>query len=298
MNNLLSNFVTNKLNFLAPMETPPINFNFDQAQMIANDAQYRYTPDACLLSQYDHLPVFIYDRLMEGRDDHDLLMDYTRPNGPVGFTKDYFTTWRKNLGKLSFPIALPTRRFPNGPAWADLHRETCWFRDAPPALVKGIVEIISRERIYTLDRYYRNTLNFQRKKVLIQIPCRPKDKASSGNEYMMRLWCWMYIGISEHWEPQLDGGYFFSPVRIFKPRNELLSEYSFFEQPTGEVPKPDIPITTTKKWVPKSFPLMEGREVVGSGFEMVEMEVPLEPNPYKTNLDGASPVQRIINKEG
>lgn len=297
MNKLLPNFVTNRLNFLAPMETPPINFSFDQAQMAVNDAQYRYTPDACLLSQYDYLPVFIYDRLMEGRDDHDRIMDFIQPNGPIGFTRDYYTTWRKNLGKLSFPIALETKRKPNNPGWADLARETSWFKDAVPALVKGIVHILARERIYELDKHYRNTVNFQRKKVLIQIPCRPKEKASSGNEYMMRLWCWMYLGIPEHWEPQLDGGYFFSPVRIYKPKNELLSEYSFFEQPTGEVPKEEFPIRSITKWVPKSFNLFEGNRVVGSGFEMVETEVTVEDNPYRNQLDGASPVQRIINEE-
>ena len=296
MNKLLPNFVTNRLNFLAPMETPPINFSFDQAQMAVNDAQYRYTPDACLLSQYNYLPVFIYDRLMEGRDDHDLIMDHIQPAGPVGFTRDSFTCWRKNLGKLSFPIALETNRQANNPAWADLARETCWFKDAPPALVKGIVHILARERIYELDKHYRNTVNFQRKKVLIQIPCRPKEKASSGNEYMMRLWCWMYLGIQEHWEPQLDGGYFFSPVRIFKPKNELLSEYSFFEQPTGEVPKEEEPVKFTK-WTTMSFPLFEGNRVVGSGFEMVEVETPVEENPYRNQLDGASPVQRIINED-
>jgi hypothetical protein len=109
----------------------------------------------------------------------------------------------------------------------------------------------------------------------------------------------MYVGKPEHWEPLLDNGYFFSPVRIFDASHPLVREYSFFEQPTGEVPKEDVPITHIKKITQKSIPITDSNgRVVGNGFEHIEIDVPLEDNPYKSYIDGASPVQRIINEEG
>jgi hypothetical protein len=300
MTSLLTNFVANKLKFSDPMEIPPTNFNLDQAALAVFDAKYRYTPDASLLSQYDQLPIFIYDRLMEGRDDHDQIVDFISSSGVMGFTRDHFCTWRKNLGKLSFPIAIPTNERPDNPGWSDLVRETCWWKNASPALVRGVVHLIQRERIYELDKHYRNTVNYIRKKVKIQIPQTKSEHSGSVHKdkpYMLTMWCWMYVGKPEHWEPLLDNGYFFSPVRIFNTSHPLVKEYSFFEQPTGEVPKEDVPMTHIKKITQKPYPLIEGNRVVGSGFEHTEIEVPLEDNPYKSQIDGASPVQRIINEE-
>ena len=189
------------------------------------------------------------------------------------------------MGKLSFPIALDTDTQPLDLPWADLARETCWFKDSPPARIKGNVYTISTKAFFELDKHYRNGLYFDRRKVKVLIPYPPKKEISGTNPYMVGVWCWMYVGHSEHWEKQLDAGMFFKPVKIYPLQHTGLSDYSFFDVPTGEVPHEiDLP-TTVKKWVAQSFPLLEQNpitrkdEVVGSGFELVEKEVPLDPNP-------------------
>jgi hypothetical protein len=90
---------------------------------------------------------------------------------------------------------------------------------------------------------------------------------------------------------------FFSPVEI---EEHPLGHYSFFEIPSGEPPKPEKPPTqlvTRYKFIPILCP--DTKRLVGNGFETEQIEVPVEENPYKAAslLDGASPVQRTINKE-
>lgn len=289
---LLPNFIARRLDFEAPMEVPPTKFSFDQNNINQWKAKLQYTPDASLLSQNKMQHIFVYDRLMEKRDDFESIIEAVLPIASIGYTVHRFCNWRKNLGKLSFPIPLETRESPTNPPWADLARETSWFRDAPPAIVKGIVYSIDSDKFKELDKLYRNGLYFDRKKVKIQIPYIAQIE-NGGKEYLMKLWAWMYVGRKEHWEDQLDAGMFFTPVKINPPDLPSLSEYSFFDQPTGEPPTEE-PKVVIKRLTQKSFPLYEGKEVVGSGFEHVEIEVPSEPNPYKSQIDGASPVQRTI----
>jgi hypothetical protein len=295
---LLPNFMARRMAFEPILDIPPTKFTVDEKWVNKWRANTQYTPDAALLSRQEFQPIFVYDRHMEGRDDFaDICGDIHELPSPVGFSCETFCTWRKNLGKLSFPIALPApQQNHKHPLWADLARETCWFKDAPPALIKGIIYTINSSAFFSLDRHYRNGLHFTRKKIKIQIPCRYKEE-TGGNEYMLTQWAWAYIGRSEYWSDQLDAGMFFSPVRIFKPKNALLTEYSFFEQPTGEPPREEPPVVF-EKITQVSIPLLDANgRVVGSGFEHVWVPQKVEENPYKTLLDGASPVQRIINKE-
>jgi len=293
----LPSAIANKLDFYGPMEVPPTKFSFDEAKLNQWRATLMWTKDASLLSQYETQPIFIYDRLMEGQDDYSKIKDHIQPRFSWGFTSQRFCNWQKNLGKLSFPIALDTQTQPLDIPWADLARETCWFRDAPPARIKGAVYNISTKAFFELDKLYRNGLHFTRRKVKILIPYQAK-KENGGTDYLVGLWCWMYVGNQDHWEKQLDAGMFFKPVKIYPLQHTGLSDYSFFDVPTGEVPHEGMPATHIKKWVPKSFPLLDERnKVVGSGFELVEKEMPVEANPYYNQIDGASPVQRLAAEE-
>jgi len=274
---------------MAPMEVPPTKIGFDQAALAVWQAKLRYTPDASLLSQQAIHPIFIYDRLMEGQND--LAKELARDTYATAYTIHRFETWRKNLGKLSFPIALESSSNAPPPAWANLVRETSWFKDAAPAIIKGNLHNIHHNLFFELDNYYKNGLHFIRKKVKIQIPHRMSQPPYT--EYFIKLWAWMYVGRKEHWDNQLDAGMFFSPVKINPPDLPQMSEYSFFVPGIGEPPEEDKPIKV-RKTIQKSFPLYKGKEVVGSGFEHMEIEVPSEPNPYSSQIDGASPIQRIL----
>lgn len=264
---------------------PPTAIKLDKALIDMWKQRTLYTPDANLLGQYASHFLFVYDRLMEGRDDFNILGDFTDPIA-TGFTEKLFCTWKKNIGVLSFPIALETDKKADIPSWADVEVNRGWFKNAPPAIVKGQVFNLPTERIYELDKHYRNVQQYIRKRVLIQIPFRYEPNAS--NDYICRLHAWMYVGNSDHWEDLLDAGMFFSPVRVFTPNNQLITPYSFFEPPTGEVPKEDTP------FVPKK-PIFK-QESPGGWVETIWVPAPLEENPYKSQLDGASPVQRIISE--
>lgn len=264
---------------------PPTNFKLDKALIDMWKQRTLHTPDANILSNYTNHFLFVYDRLMEGRDEFAVIEDFSEPVA-TGFTEKLFCTWRKNLGSLSFPIALEATKEWEIPSWADVAVNKGWFKNAPPAIVKGQVFCLGHERIFELDKHYKNMRQYNRKRVLIQVPFR--YDSNSSNDYICRLWAWMYVGSSEHWEDQLDAGMFFTPVRVFTPKNQLITPYSFFESPTGEVPKEDTPLTQQRL---KVISTDDGHAV-----ETI-WETFIPENPYKSQLDGASPVQRIINKE-
>lgn len=291
---VITDYAKKYLNFKSPMDfpSPKSGFNFDQISMDTWRAKLQYTPDAALLSQNAYHHIFVYDRLMEGYGDHQLISEVIQANPQPAFSTQKLCSWRKNLGKLSFPIALESHTHVVQPAWADTQRTTSWFRDAPPAFVGGIIYTIPRETFYSLDKYYRNGLHFIRKKVRVQIPQVAKPE-NGGKLYLLKMWVWMYVGRSEHWEDQLDAGMFFSPVEI---EEHPLGPYSFFVTPKGEPPKEEKPLTqlvTRYKYIP----IMDENRVVGNGFETEQVEVPVEPNPYHSQIDGASPVQRTINSD-
>jgi hypothetical protein len=291
----LPSALARNLDFHSPVDVPPTKFTFDDDWVNKWRAKVQFTPDGNFLSQQAYQPFFVYDRLMEGYEEHGKISELVVPLTQIGFTVSRFNHWRKNLGKLSFPIALSTTDKPGNPPWADLVRETSWFKDAPPAIIRGIVYSIRSESFYELDRLYRNGVQFERKKVKISIPYRAK-KENGGAAYNLKLWCWMYVGKPDYWEDQLNN-MFFSPVPIVEQHPiSTVSDYSFFLEPTGEPPQEEQPVVL-KKLVQKPYPLLENGRVVGSGFEHVWEEISQEPNPYHNQIDGASSVQRTINNE-
>lgn len=296
----LPNYVTNKLAFLSPRDVPSSNFSFDEGVMNRWQTKLQYTKDAALLCQQEYQYFFVYDRLMAGQHDFPLIEEYVLPSYATAFTSRKFCNWRKNLGSLSFPIALETDRQDSPAPWTDIQGSGRWFGDAPPASVKGQLYHIKSEAFYNLlDKHYRNGYNFIRKKVKVISVHRQKERPFT--EYKLTVWAWIYVGNPEHWDKQFNGKtgmMFFNPVKVENSPHKLIPAYSFFEYPTGEAIKDEepAPVIFTKLGY-RQIPLVDsdGR-VVGSGFEHINVPEEITDNPYQaaTLLDGASPVQRTI----
>lgn len=262
-----------------PTNMPPTKLGLDEAWLATWKAKIHYTPDAAKLSQKMCHPLFVYDRLMEGRDDFNLICDHAIPIA-TAYTVNKFECWRKNMGVLSRPIAMESfQRNKSNNLWQDISLANP--RIAPPALVKGYLYSIFSDAFFELDKHYRNMIQFERKKILVQIPFRYDRantmKGNGGNEFIARLEAWMYVGVPDYWEKQFDAGLFFSPTKLHKPKNELLSTYSFFGPPTGPIPQEEQPIQL-KRLITKTVKDKDGKEWM----EHVEVDCPIDQpiRPY------------------
>jgi hypothetical protein len=306
---LLPNHIRNKLAFLAPQDVPTSNFSFDQGLMNRWRTQLMYTHDAALLSQQEYQLFFVYGRHMAGQHDFKDIAPYVLPTYSTAFTSRKFCNWRKNLGSLSFPVAMETDRQDSPASWTDVQGNRRWFNDAPPACIRGQLYYIRSEAFYNfLDKDFRNGYNFIRKKVKIVSVHRQSE--SPYTEYKSTVWAWMYVGHEENWNKQFNGEtgmMFFSPVRLEDAPHHLIPAHSFFELPTGApVIEEESKPLMGKKLIYKPIPMIEtladgSTRVVGNGFETewVEAEITIPPNPYASTalVDGASPVQRTVNEE-
>lgn len=202
------------------------------------------TPDYLKLAQYSEQYVFVCDNLKKTQSKHWFIKDVAELKA-VAYTADQFQCYDYNLGTETYPIPLEyegkgTPLPSNSPMYA------------PPAIVSGELFLISDYKvIYSLDKLRGNGLKFQRKRVDIQIPYRRtkwlKDVTKAPPElipttaarattgwYTHHMKAWMYVGIKEHWEPLLDGGYYFSPTKLAKPNTEWVDSYYLFNNRSNE----------------------------------------------------------------
>lgn len=200
----------------------------------------RYTPDTLLLERRAIWNVFVFDNLMKGKVNNALLgEDQVRHNW--AFTKDHFTLWHKDEGRLSTVIPL---------------EETHKF--APFALVKGeIVSVRTQQIINVLDKTYENGVRFARKRVKLYIPFSYGDlrdpKTRVSEPFLSETEAWMYVGSPDFWGPMVrkkgatvrhwdkeankvttklfydkSSNTLLTPASTYLPHNKLLERYSFF----------------------------------------------------------------------
>lgn len=160
-----------------------------------------YTPDVYIIEQYVRQFLFVPDDLMVGGANHKLVEDAVI--GPVlngCYTSDRFSFWMKNLGELSYPIALPEGFTPDG-------RTTVPVVAAP---IKGQVLPIKPSRLIVLDKYRQNGVQFTRRRVNIrfayrQVRHKPDRPIPSVHDCFTTFPAWMYIGEPEYWNPMIAG---------------------------------------------------------------------------------------------
>jgi len=165
-----------------------------------------FTPDIWRLERYQFQLMFIYGEMMRQHQMHSMVEEFSVPLAK-GFTQGKYSLWKKNLGNVSFPIALDVP-----------------FSGAPLEAIKGELYAIQTSQYINLDKFKLNGYHFLRQRVPIVIPYRE----IGGYEQSTKIQAWMYVGISDYWVEQLDAGYLFSPVRVFKPSKAWTDKYYYF----------------------------------------------------------------------
>jgi hypothetical protein len=189
-----------------------------------------HTPDVWNLCRRMQHNIFVYDETMYGMPQHSLI-ETEAVRRAAAFTSKPFCLWKKKLGKASFPILLN----PNG------QEHESWR----PARVKGVIYSVFTNTLIRLDNYKKNGVQFERKRIEVTVPNRritvPKGKEVRGNQWdgvpvgFDRVPVYVYVGINRFWDDQLDGGYTFSPVKLYTPNDGRAPFYFFTTQEFEDV---------------------------------------------------------------
>lgn len=186
-----------------------------------------WTPDGLQLERKSHQPVFICCQLGKGGREHEWIDTHYRTTDEDGnntnmsaFTKDRYELWTANRGPDTYPVALRT----GGPAANWLTSDYQKAQGAKSARLKGKLYQIRSDIIFQLDRLRHNGVVFNRELVDCLIPYRYLGSQKLGEarlspEYVHKIKAWFYIADNGYWEPLIDGGIYFTPARLIKPRN-------------------------------------------------------------------------------
>lgn len=197
-----------------------------------------FTPDVVSLERQKAVNLFVCCELMRNMPQAELVYTGGVYQCPA-YTSLNFSTFKRTLGKASQQIPLTPDYRLTRPDWADQ-------RPAAPAKIKGELWTMLPQHIFGLDRYKKNTVQFIRVRVNVDIPYRhvrllkdPHSFADRMNiekvqtkiltaQKMFSVRAYMYVGIPEYWEDQIDGGYNFQAVRVYNSRHHEIGEYSYF----------------------------------------------------------------------
>ena len=183
------------------------------------DHEVDYTPDLWNLEQYKFQLVFIYDECMRGHKAYDVIKEGSVSIAPC-FTNTNYTLWKKKLGRETYPIPLETPYF-----------------NVPKARIKGELWAMRPYQIIKLDKYKQNGVLFQRKRVYVALPYRElrynPELSGFGSkvlsqQYVRLIKVWMYLGVEDIWNDQLDAGFSFEPVGLYKSASPWLNKYYYF----------------------------------------------------------------------
>lgn len=182
----------------------------------------QYSPDAAFIETRSPWILFVCDDLMFSMRKHQVLLQAgakradPNQNHVYAYTSASYVFWKYNAGLNSFavPVDTPPANYINRPVWDTT---------GPQAhKIKGEVYKISPEGIFELDEYYRNTLEYERRHILIVVPYHYEVEFPDGflsvslrNEWVAHAI--MYVGRQSFWNNVLDGS--FEPVHKVTPKN-------------------------------------------------------------------------------
>lgn len=191
-----------------------------------------FTSDLWELEQKKEHLVFIHDDMMQTNPNHQLVQEGSLSGFypfQYGYTTKKFSFVTKELGLKSFPVALDLRDLAEElPMWISTsHR------------IRGEVYAVRTPTIVSLDNHRRNGVEFQRRRVNINIGYkklwrshwynafgRKQYEYKLGKEEMMTVECWMYIGREEYWKDQLLADAFnFNPITVIEEDRLWLTKY-------------------------------------------------------------------------
>ena len=116
----------------------------------------------------------------------------------------------------SLIIALPKQDQLTTTEWVEANRHRNRYDHW--AKIKGELWKVPSNHFYSLDKFMGNGRVFRRSRVLLEVPLKMLYR-NGAHTHIERIIpnqeAYMYVGIKEFWEPQLDGGYYFQPMTIF-----------------------------------------------------------------------------------
>lgn len=194
-----------------------------------------FTPDVPFLETRPFWRVLVVDEMMQPHFLCPQLGENAEKKNIDAFTMDRFSVWKKDEGRASQVIPLDVK-----------------FTTMPYTHIRGQLWKVPTERLYVLDSFKKNGVEFIRKRVQIAIPFHYTEYNSKGEPNTRRfmdtsLRAWMYVGNSDLWKPSLlrgtkisitkasgkivgrmiDGKTYY-PVNTYVPKNPLLTEAYYY----------------------------------------------------------------------
>lgn len=190
----------------------------------------RLTPDLMDLEKSVWQRLFVPDNMMMGYPDYRLLKGYSTHKAYC-FTEKHYSMWRNNDG--NFPIVLQPSDPRDFTPWSNADQFISKLKHH--ARVKGQLFKVLSSRFPVLDNEYERGKKFNRIRINVDIPMRDVLKfgdqlrgIETKRRYTEQHECWMYIGLPQYWDNKLDGGFEYTPVKIFKPTEAIAEPYYFF----------------------------------------------------------------------
>ncbi len=206
---------------------PAHMLNEEQKKLVDRCAR---TPDILKLSAHKWQTIFVVNECQRHQRGHEQLGFVSKVderhttvhyNG-FGFTQsDNFVLLKKVLGDKTFPVPLKVA--------VDQRLGQSGSLLGRPAKIAGEIFSIRPGNFIDLDNYMLNGLQFQRKRVIIDMPFRSRDP-HSGKLYSdvitQKIGAWMYLGVDDYWYPELNR---LAPVRLLE-KNSDQEKYYFFNE--------------------------------------------------------------------
>jgi hypothetical protein len=208
----------------------------------------KFTPDVAVLELAPWSVFFIHDDMKEGMKSFERIKAEAVKLSP-GFTQEGFCFYNHKFADdgspLDVPVALSRITTDRIIPWADQ-------KGAPNAHISGDLYRIRSTHVKRLDTIYENGVQFERRRVQIRINYRKrlafKERTQIHNiakDYLNQhvsraeitspiletyfVEAWMYVGVNEFWEPQIDGGLHFEPVSLVRDQKTNLIYYKYTE---------------------------------------------------------------------
>lgn len=160
------------------------------------------TPDYLWLERHEWRLLFVYDEMMHSRRLYHLIGEDSINLGKVFTETEDWSVYKKLLGEETFPIAFKSNI-------------------GVPRRVKGELHAVRPHLFWNcLDKRFLNGTEFKRERVKVLFPYRVivPGGVAHGEEFIQRVSAFMYIGVPEYWEPQIDNGFEFKAVSAFNPK--------------------------------------------------------------------------------
>ncbi len=219
------------------MHIPYVNnkkINQDWLNKIAEETEY--TSDAPELARCDRHNLFVIDDMQRNRKYNNVLSSGGATLVATAFTEAQFHCWKRlpdtstNVKEELPPIhvsdsliiPLPKKDQLTTTEWVEANK----IRNRYDHWAKIIGELwsVPANHFYSLDKYMENGKVFKRRRVALEMPLRKTYNNGHVERVTRSDEAYMYIGIPEFWEPQIDGGYLFQPMTIYS-RSSLNRKY-------------------------------------------------------------------------